>query len=395
MPQAERLRILMLVHNAGKVGDYYRAWGFARELARRAHAVTLIYARSEQGLRAERTCVDGVEIIAAPRMRTPLPRFLSHTRSPSDLLMRCGHVLTTPYDVYHAFAPKENTGFPWLLARRLYPRRVFVFDQCDLYVDGGFRGPRPSEPGARRRFYDCLAALDRGLKRRADAVTVISTALADRAIAQGVASERVFHIVSGAPVDVIAPLPGEEARQRLGIHVQGPLLGYSAFAQDDLPELLQALRWLADHQPDIHLMVIGPQSPIYDHWVDVLQLQEQVFCVGVIPYSSLGMYLAAATALVLPYPDTIPNQARWPNKLGDYLCAGRPVVTGSAGDVGPFVQRHGVGLTYSGGAEGMAACILRLLENRDLLDEMGARARRVAELELPWARQALRLEEVY
>ena len=52
------------------------------------------------------------------------------------------------------------------------------------------------------------------------------------------------------------------------------------------------------------------------------------------------MYLGPArTVMALPMTDTASNRGRLPNKLLDYLSAGRPTVAGPVGDVKSIVER--------------------------------------------------------
>jgi glycosyltransferase involved in cell wall biosynthesis len=93
--------------------------------------------------------------------------------------------------------------------------------------------------------------------------------------------------------------------------------------------------------------------------------------------------------------DTIANRARWPNKLGDYVASGRPVVVSDVGEAGSFVRKHAVGEAVVPTAEGLAEGIIKLLKDRGRARETGKRARMVAEKELSWANSAKILEEAY
>ncbi len=47
----------------------------------------------------------------------------------------------------------------------------------------------------------------------------------------------------------------------------------------------------------------------------------------------LPKYLAAADVFLMPYSNKISNVGRWPNKVGDYMCVGRPTVSNPVGEV--------------------------------------------------------------
>jgi glycosyltransferase involved in cell wall biosynthesis len=88
--------------------------------------------------------------------------------------------------------------------------------------------------------------------------------------------------------------------------------------------------------------------------------------------------------MLLPFPDRGLNQARFPNRLGDYLAAGRPVVTNPTGEAERLVRQSGAGLLADPTAEAMARAVLKLFDDRDLAIHLGRRGRQYAEQVLAW-----------
>lgn len=386
------MRVLISASNPGPVADYIRARDLGRELVRRGHKVTVLHARADLGFTAQESVVNGVRVIAVPRL--PGSRFMRSTISPMDIFARCYHVLRDRYDVYHAISPLENTVWPWLLAKVLYRSAAFVFDQLDLYTDGGYAGVRPPSLGMARLTYDSLVATERWAVRNADVVTVLSTYLRKRAVSLGAPCERTHIVPVGVPVESIRPILRREAIDKLGLDGGFGLLGYAARAQDDITELFTALRTLIDRGYRVRLLVTGRANPHAAKVAAEMELSPHVVWAGWVPDDLFGYYLCACSVLLLPFPDTVRNRARWPIKLAYYLAAGRPVVVGTAGDIGSFIRRHGVGWTYSDPLE-MAQRIADLLNHPNVAEEMGQRARKVAEKELSTSVVAERFELLY
>jgi glycosyltransferase involved in cell wall biosynthesis len=103
-----------------------------------------------------------------------------------------------------------------------------------------------------------------------------------------------------------------------------------------------------------------------------------------VPHEQLGEVLACADVMLLPFPLSGMNLGRFPARAGDYMAAGRPVVTNPTGDLGDFVRSERAGLVVGDDPRTMAQAVLRLLEDPALARELGDNGRRAAERELAW-----------
>jgi Glycosyl transferases group 1 len=74
---------------------------------------------------------------------------------------------------------------------------------------------------------------------------------------------------------------------------------------------------------------------------------------------------------ILPYPNTDDFLASYPNKVGEYLLAGLPIMTGLKGLTGALLEKYELKVGYSvGNAHSVAHCFRRmLLEKADLRDK--------------------------
>jgi glycosyltransferase involved in cell wall biosynthesis len=119
-----------------------------------------------------------------------------------------------------------------------------------------------------------------------------------------------------------------------------------------------------------------------------------VICIRRQPYHKIPLYLGASDVLLLPLPDTLFDRARWPLRLGDYLAAGRPIVATSLPEIEKIVSECGL-LAKIGDPEDFADKILSIISDPDLREEMGKRARGLAETRYSWKRIAKQLERAY
>ncbi len=380
----------MLAHNVAWQGSAIRALSLARPLAGLGHDLTVIASRGSVGLRFAEDIVDGVRLLQPPDL---LPhRIRNGGLSPVDLAARMAHVVRRRYDVVHAFEQRPCSTVPALVARPLR-RAVYVADWADLWGPAGMAAEWPAPQRASLGAFD---GLWQGFtRRRADAVTVISTDLRERAIALGVPRDRIRLIPIGANDDVFGPDDSAGARRRLGIPDDALVLVHTGFAPFDDPLLADVFADLVRREPRIRLVTTGRRVPALAAAAAATGAADRLLQLGVVPYAELGEVMACGDAMLVPYTRRPLNTARFPNRVGDYLAAGRPVVTNPTGDLGHLVAEEGIGVVAPEDPRGFADAVLELLAAPARRREMGTRARALAETTYAWRTHAAALEELY
>jgi glycosyltransferase involved in cell wall biosynthesis len=270
-----------------------------------------------------------------------------------------------------------------------------VTDWNDWFGRGGIISV--SRPGWYRLLFERIETYyEEAFRTRAAGLTVISTALARRAAALGVPEDRICYIPGGV---VPAEFPArsiDECRERLGYPQDAPILGFaSADSHLDFELLMDALRIGVRSHPEMKLIVSGKTSQRVVDMVRSYGVQDNVVFIGFVSTEDLAWHMGAANVFVLPYPDTIYNRGRWPNKLGLYMCLGRPTASNPTGDVKALFEHRRVGVLANWDPEEFAAEILGLVENPELARELGANARQVAVTEHDWDNLVSRLEDFY
>jgi len=112
------------------------------------------------------------------------------------------------------------------------------------------------------------------------------------------------------------------------------------------------------------------------------------------PLERLSVYLSAADVLALPMRDTKTNRGRFPNKVGDYLAAARPIVTNPVGEVERFFKRFPVALFAAYEPGDFAEKVRFFFDHPEEAELLGAAARKVAEREVSWGHLAEVLEDI-
>lgn len=384
------MRVLMLAHNMPDRGSTIRALSIARWLADAGREVTVFCSRRRAGLTMTHESLDGV------RLLEPADVFPSRLRdgglSPIDLAGRLLHVVRERYDVVHTFEPRPCATIPGMLARRR-SRGVWVADWADLWGPDGMAAtwPRPQRI--------TLGAFD-GIwqsytRRHADAVTVISSDLARRAEALGIPSERIRLITVGANDDLFHPEPAAEARARFGIPHDALVLVHTGFVPFDGWLLAHTFARIARAEPRAYLLMAGRHFPLVEERATAAGAAHRVIHAGVVPHRDLGSVMACGDVMVVPYTALPHNEARFPNRVGDYLAAGRPIATNPTGDLARLVATERIGIVAPETPEAFGSAILDLLHQDDVSKEMGCRARVLAETTHSWRAVAGRVGELY
>lgn len=390
----EGIRVLMLNHNVRGRSTYFRAMGLGRVLAKRGHQVWLMTISPRARLRV-RTCrVDGVNLVETPDL---LVGSLRTGWDPWDTLVRCWFGLRHgPWDIVHAFDNRPAVILPALVISRAQ-RAVFCSDWADWWAGPG-GVIQATRPWAVRTCFGWVESFfEEHFRDKACLVTVTSKALRERALALGLDGERVHYLPSGADPERIVPVDVEEARRRVGLPAERPVVEYMGFVQYDIGLALEAFVHLRKARPDVLFLLVGPLSRKVKRLVRELGLElgRDVVVTGPQPVASLSWWLGAADVLLLPYQNRQYNIGRGPIKLGDYLASGRPLVTNPVGDVGELLERHPFGLAASEDPQDFAAKIGYLLDAPHMRQSMGQLARSLAEGPLSWDACGQRLAGLY
>ena len=376
-----QMRLLLLNHNYRFSGTYYRAHPMAQQLAQRGHRVTLLTVSRKARWRPSWEMVDGMLLGEMPNWGQNVS---GGGYGPLDNLLRLVHVLARRYDIIHMFDHKPNATFGGFLGRLKGTR--LVADWADWWG-----GPGGLNDVVRR--VPAVAGFEGWWEERsklgADGVVTISTVLRDRALSLGCRPDRVLYLPTGAPLERIRPVLRSEARRRLGVPGERSIVGFIGTGQTDLEIVLSALRDL----PDVWLMVVGATHPRTLEAARSFGVADRLWQTGFVPDAEVGLYLGCADVMVLPMTDRAANRGRLPNKLLDYMAAGRPTVASPVGDVEKVFQEYDIGSLAQ--PEAFAQAIRRLMTSQSMRERMGCEARRVAETVFAWPSLIERLEGFY
>jgi glycosyltransferase involved in cell wall biosynthesis len=402
----DRLKVLFLVPDTKGSAVYVRAFNLAKQLARRGHGVTLMVVSADLKFQSRTRSESGIRIIETPNFLHNLfghytrRLFLEPGTGILDIIARVREGRSGQYDIIQLFDHSPNVAVPFYLMRGRVRSR-FISDWCDIYhYAGGLRylyGFRFDSVYEKLGFpfkkYSRFVEFD--LRRNVDGVTAISQNLGDFAIRHGVARDRVSVVEGGADVEQVSPLPKREAREKLGLPVHAKIVGFMGTFQRDLDIVIRSFSLLKDALPDAYLLVIGTPFPWARQVAQEQGISERYIEAGRCSEELLPYYLASTDVLALPLKDNLFNETRWPNKIGEYMACGRPVVVSNVGNIAGIVREHGTGLTAENDAADFSRQLRTLLSDPVLAQKMGSSARELVCSQYSWALLSAKLEDFY
>lgn len=386
------LNILMICHQR-RNRSRGRSQPLAKYMIQRGHQVSLIVVAEKRRFGIVESEWDGMRIIETPDL------LWGRLRSGWDIWNLINRVLflvkdRNAYDLIHCFETRPATIYPALTYQKRH-KLPLLTDWNDWWGHGGLI--ETNRPRWYRFLFERIETYyEEAFRTSGSGLTVISTALARRAIKIGVPKEKICHLPGGVSTEFGEVGSKIECRKRVGLSLTEPILGYCGADQYlDIDIVMESLAIIARKYPTVKLIITGNAGRSVRELAHSYGVTNNIFLTGFLPAEQLPWYLGCSDVFVLPLADKIYNIGRWPNKIGLYMCLGRPTVTNPVGDIQSLLEQNDIGLLAKWDPCDFANKISCLLESPDLVDRLGENARRVAVTEYDWKVLIEKLESFY
>lgn len=222
--------------------------------------------------------------------------------------------------------------------------------------------------------------LEKFLYRHADRVVVNSPGFIDHVSQRG--ARKIDLIPNGADPDMF--LPDDSGRDFLKQHnLDGKFVAIYAGAHglsNDLGVVLDAAAELKDRE-NIHIVFVGDgkEKPNLIAQASALQLTNVTFLPSQ-PKNQMAAVLASADACIAILKPIDLYRTTYPNKVFDYMAAGRAVILAIGGVISDVVSAEGAGIPIPpGDATAMAQAIRNLADDQEMTKKMGKAGREAVE----------------
>lgn len=224
--------------------------------------------------------------------------------------------------------------------------------------------------------------LEKFLYARATHLLVNSPAYRDYLISKGVPAAKISFIPNGVAPEMFDPqATGRAMRDRWNLngHFVVTYAGALGLA-NDIPTILAAANKLRDNE-QIHFLLVGDgkERPNLETQAHQLGLKNVTFT-GSLPKTQMGDVLAASNACVATLQNIPMFKTTYPNKVFDYMAAGRPTILAIDGVIRDVIEAAQGGVFVPpGDKQALAESVLALAQDPALVKTMGASARTYVE----------------
>ncbi len=261
----------------------------------------------------------------------------------------------------------------WMLAR--IKRAKFLFEVRDLWPQFAIAVGVLKNP--------VLIAMSNGLERflyrRADRVVVNSPGFLEHVLRAG--AQRVALIPNGADPAMFDPNAAGESF-RAAHHLQDKFVALYAGAHgmsNDLQVVLESAGLLADKNIQIVLLGDGKEKSALMARANEMKLTNVTFLPSV-PKTEMANVLAGADACIAILKPLEEYKRTYPNKVFDYMAAGRPVALVIDGVIRDVVEAAGCGIfAEPGNPSALAQAISKLSDDKIKARKMGLAGRKYLE----------------
>jgi glycosyltransferase involved in cell wall biosynthesis len=287
---------------------------------------------------------------------------------------------------------RPSSGWPCKLNRFFYKSK-YIAEWWDFFGRGGQFDDLSLAKKVSKGWYDLVTELTD--KRSADAVVVLSVAMKERAIAAGIDRSKIAIIPGGADVDTIKYYKDRAFRQKYGFAENAFIIGFSGMNEGEVVDQLDFLKVVNELKEQVPLQWFTTGRKLSAELKAKYSIGNELLEFGWCNYAHYSELLSCADAFLLLQQDNLCNATRWPNKLGDYLAAGRIVFTNKVGELKQLCELHPDGIIDCGTPPvNLKQHLLEAYSRKDELIKIGYQNRIIAETTLSWHHRAKQLEQL-
>lgn len=239
--------------------------------------------------------------------------------------------------------------------------------------------------------------LETFLYARADVLLVNSPAYRDYLLAKGIPESKVFLVANGVDTTQFDPeAHGEHLRQQWGVENKVVITYAGALGQANNIENILKAADLLRHRQEIAFILLGAGKD-ESRLKDLSQKMglKNVYFVGSLTKLEMPIALAASDICLATLKNIPMFTTTYPNKVFDYMAAGRPIVLSIGGVIAQVVEEARAGiLVPPEDHRSMAAAIEHLTDNQNLREQMGRDGRAYVKAHFERDQQAQAFDQV-
>lgn len=300
-----------------------------------------------------------------------------------SFLLRLFYAFTHKFDyVYSDCGEFPNSGWPCKINQWLY-KAVYISESGDLIGRGGFYDNKSTYFKFFLGWFYLWAI--KYFRQSADVVVVLSERMKSYMISRGISESKIVVVPGGASCDLIPYVGTSKSKTTSDKYV----FGYIGIDDLELLDLIPFINVINESNYRGKFKLVATGKKLSESLIRNYNLQEILEEYGWIDFYNDFSKWGCVDAFLLMKKRTNLESSAWPNKLGDYLSIGRPVLVTPYGDIEKFVYENPAGfipLTLD------RSSIIETLDNILLgkydFEQMGRINRKIAEDKISWDTRA-------
>lgn len=386
------IKLNIMICSSGYINGagYQRTYKLALELANLGHNVTFLTSQ-DQKLKFPYTINNKGNLKEVAVFDFMPKKIKGLGLSLIAALIKTIYIINKKYDIVHADAGHRiASGLPCWFHQLIY-NTIYVSEWWDYYGKGGQSDNKPLIWKYSYGLVDNWAEVYD--KKKADAVIVLSEFTKKRAIEIGVKESKIAIIHGGADVDRIKYVSDKGYRKDYHICENVFLVGCVGVSGID--DLMPFFNILPELRKSMNIQCLTTGKKIDHSMKRKYKIKNELIELGWVNYNDYYKILSTVDVFLLLQKPGKLSFAKWPNKIGDYLSAGRVIITNPINDIKGLIDNEaGSIIPCEWEEESLKKAIFKAYDKRIELLKTGKYNRSIAEVNA-WIKRAMELEIFY
>jgi glycosyltransferase involved in cell wall biosynthesis len=315
--------------------------------------------------------------------------------SPLSTILKIIFVLFHKADIVHSdTGHRPSSGWACIVHRFIYKSKYFS-EWWEYFGKGGIYDDMPLWYQLTLGKYDNLFEVTN--RKKANGCIPISHKLKERALKSGIPKEKILVLNGGADIKSIEFVQNPQInRATFNLPMQSIIIGIIGFNDEEVENhllLIKAIIQLNAEGYNLFLIGTGSISERLKREHSLTERNMKVF--NWLPYDQFCSLISCVDVFALIQKDNLRNKSRFPNKLGDYLAVGRPIITNAIGETSLYLKKYPKAFYFTDNSSNDILITLRLiLKNIDKDENLFSSIRDIA-IENSWNARAIELNTFY
>jgi glycosyltransferase involved in cell wall biosynthesis len=235
---------------------------------------------------------------------------------------------------------------------------------------------------------------------RADKIIVVTPKLKETLQKDyGVPRDKIVVIPNGANTELFKPMDTKQARRQVKLAQAGHLVVFvgDLVVWDGVDYLIRSIPYVVEEVPEARFLIVG-DGMMRQELVKLagqVGVSDKIIFTGMVPYRDVPLYINASDICAAPFAANRDEKVGLsPLKMYEYMACGKPVVASRISGL-EMLEDSGAGILVEPESPlALAQTILRLLQNKELNQQMGRSGRKYVVENRSWASVARKVAEV-